>query len=72
MFYLMKSKAAIFSNIEVTKIERSPFFGTPGIYKDNLLGLNKWVDDTLLTCFNHKAEFPIKNSVIFSHFYVEH
>ena len=31
MFYLMKSKYAIFSNIKVTKIERSTFLGTPGI-----------------------------------------
>ena len=31
MFYLMKSKYAIFSNIKVTKIERSAFLGTPGI-----------------------------------------
>ena len=31
MFYLMKVKYAIFSNIKVTKIERSAFLGTPGI-----------------------------------------
>ena len=31
MFYLMKSKYAIFSNIKVTKFKRSAFFGTPGI-----------------------------------------
>ena len=31
MFYLMKSKYAIFSNIQVKKIERFKFFGTPGI-----------------------------------------
>ena len=31
MFYLMKSKYAIFSNFNVTKIERSAFYGTPGI-----------------------------------------
>ena len=30
--YLMKSKYAIFSNIKVTKIKRSTFFGTPGIH----------------------------------------
>ena len=38
IFYLMKSKYAIFSNIKVTKIERSAFFlggGTPGIDNDN-------------------------------------
>ena len=33
MFYLMKSKYAIFSNIKVTKIERSAFFGTPSIWR---------------------------------------
>ena len=33
MFYLMKSKYAIFLNIKVTKIERSAFFWTPDIYK---------------------------------------
>ena len=31
MFYLMKAKDAIFSNIKLTKFERSAFFGTPGI-----------------------------------------
>ena len=31
MFYLMKSKYAIYFNIKVTKIERSAFLGTPGI-----------------------------------------
>ena len=34
MFYLMKSKYAIFSNFKVTEIERSSFYwggGTPGI-----------------------------------------
>ena len=31
MFYLMKSKYAIFSNIKVTKIERSAFGGRSGI-----------------------------------------
>ena len=31
MFYLMKSKYAIFLNIKLTKIERSAFFGTPGL-----------------------------------------
>ena len=29
MFYLMKSNYAIFSNIKVTKIERSAFLGRP-------------------------------------------
>ena len=33
MFYLMKTKYDIFSNIQVTKIERSAFWGTPGIFK---------------------------------------
>ena len=33
MFYLMKSKYAVFSNIKVTKIERSALLGTPGIWK---------------------------------------
>ena len=32
MFYLMKSKYAIFLNIKVTKIERSAFWGTHSIY----------------------------------------
>ena len=32
MFYLMISTYAIFSNIKLTKIERSASFGTPGIY----------------------------------------
>ena len=31
MFFLMKSKHVIFSNIKVKKIERSTFFWTPGI-----------------------------------------
>ena len=31
MFYLMKLRYAIFSNIKVTNIERSAFWGTPGI-----------------------------------------
>ena len=31
MFYLMKSKYAIFSNFKVTKIERSAFLGTHSI-----------------------------------------
>ena len=31
MFFLMKSKYAIFSNIKVKKTERSSFGGTPGI-----------------------------------------
>ena len=35
MFYLMKSKFAIFFNIKVTKIERSTFWGTPGIFLKN-------------------------------------
>ena len=40
MFYLMKSKYAIFSNIKVTKIERSAFGGTPGISEGrNLQGI---------------------------------
>ena len=30
MFYLLKSKYAVFSNIKVTKINRSAVFGTPG------------------------------------------
>ena len=38
MFYLMKSKYAIFSNIKVTKIERSAFFGTPGIDLVSVVG----------------------------------
>ena len=35
MFYLMKSKYAlhVFSNIKVTNMERSTFWGTPGIYE---------------------------------------
>ena len=33
MFYLMKLKHAIFSNIKVTKIERSASFGTPSIMR---------------------------------------
>ena len=33
MFYLMKSKYAIFFYFKVTKIECSAFWGTPGIYK---------------------------------------
>ena len=36
MFYLMTLKYAIFSNIKVTKIERSAFFGTPGIYPSRI------------------------------------
>ena len=31
VFYLMKSKYALFSNIKVMKIERFAFLGTPGI-----------------------------------------
>ena len=33
MFYLTKSKYAIFANFKVTKIERSAFGGTPGIIR---------------------------------------
>ena len=32
MFYLMKLKYTIFFNIKVTKIERSAFLRTPGIF----------------------------------------
>ena len=32
MFYLLKSKYAIFFNFKVTKIKHSAFFGSPGIH----------------------------------------
>ena len=46
MFYLMKLKYTIFSNIRVTKIERSAFLGTPGIVVTS--NSPKWYSGTSL------------------------
>ena len=58
MFYLMKLKYVIFSNIKVTKIERSAFIGTPGTVKSHYTIYNISV---INMCMRHKSDTQMKH-----------